>query len=135
MIDRSLNYGRHIIADFAAKIGHYETVLDIGAGKGDDLAIYKSKCGDARLLALEGFEPNVAKLASRGIEVFLHDLERKSNSRARQGDILDISRDSSYAKNRRAFRASGSEFSQPSQQSLAATRQTAYVYTKSLRAR
>jgi len=42
MIDRSLNYGRHIIADFAAKIGHYETVLDIGAGKGDDLAIYKS---------------------------------------------------------------------------------------------
>ena len=51
MIDRSLNYGRHIIADFAAKIGHYETVLDIGAGKGDDLAIYKSKCDNARLLA------------------------------------------------------------------------------------
>ena len=37
MIDRSLNYGRHIIADFAAKIGHYKTVLDIGAGKGDDV--------------------------------------------------------------------------------------------------
>jgi len=54
MIDRSLNYGRHIIADFAAKIGHYETVLDIGAGKGDDLMIYKSKCENWRYSASAG---------------------------------------------------------------------------------
>lgn len=75
MIDRSLNYGRHIIADFASKIGHYETVLDIGAGKGDDLMIYKSKCESIKLLALEGYEPNVSRLAERGIEVFSHNLE------------------------------------------------------------
>ena len=75
MIDRSLNYGRHIIADFAGKIGRYENVLDIGAGKGDDLMIYKSKCESTKLLALEGYEPNVSRLAERGIEVFLHNLE------------------------------------------------------------
>ena len=75
MVNKGLNYGRHIIADFAGKIGHYETVLDIGAGKGDDLMIYKSKCESTKLLALEGYEPNVSRLAERGIEVFLHNLE------------------------------------------------------------
>lgn len=39
MIDRSLNYGRHHIKAFLESCLPFETVLDIGAGKGDDLTL------------------------------------------------------------------------------------------------
>lgn len=32
MIDRQLNYGRHLIKQFLKKTSPYKTVLDIGAG-------------------------------------------------------------------------------------------------------
>lgn len=41
MVDKNLNYGRHIIEDFAKHITQYNCVLDIGASNGDDLMIYK----------------------------------------------------------------------------------------------
>ncbi|MDR1582699.1 MAG: hypothetical protein LBS55_05485, partial [Prevotellaceae bacterium] len=37
-----LNYGRHIIKSFLSKAMLYSTVLDLGAGKGDDLFMAKS---------------------------------------------------------------------------------------------
>lgn len=34
MIDRSLNYGRHLISRFLSKAGPATTIVDIGAGPG-----------------------------------------------------------------------------------------------------
>ena len=76
MIDRTLNYGRHIIERFAKLIKYYDTVVDIGAGKGDDLMIYKKCNPSCNLIALEAYEPNVEILKSKGIRTYLHNLER-----------------------------------------------------------
>ena len=40
-IDRELNYGRHVIEQYAQKTLPYNNVLDIGSGRGIDLDIYK----------------------------------------------------------------------------------------------
>ncbi len=37
MIDRTLNYGRHIIRDFLRQSIPANSVLDLGAGSGTDL--------------------------------------------------------------------------------------------------
>lgn len=76
MVDRSLNYGRPVIRRFLRSIGRYETVLDIGAGHGDDLLCAREVNPDARCYALESFAPNVTELRSKGIEVFEADIER-----------------------------------------------------------
>jgi len=80
MIDRRLNYGRHNIERYLKDAMPYATVLDLGAGKGDDLMIAK-RVGEIggrqlRLCAIESFPPNVELLKSQGIEVFNCDLER-----------------------------------------------------------
>lgn len=78
MIDRSLNYGRHVLEDFTRRIASEqpEAVLDLGAGRGDDLAICRRNLPTARLHALEGYAPNVAKLAAQGFDVSTVNLER-----------------------------------------------------------
>ena len=76
MIDRRLNYGRHIIEHFAKQIKIYEKVLDIGAGQGDDLMIYKKVNPDAQLFALEGYRPKVSVLENKGVKTYYHNLER-----------------------------------------------------------
>lgn len=76
MIDRKLNYGRHIIANFVKQIGKFDIVVDIGAGSGDDLMIYKKYNLSAKLIALEAYKPNLSKLESRGIKAYMHNLER-----------------------------------------------------------
>ena len=75
MIDKSLNYGRHNISYFARIISHYTVVLDLGAGKGDDLLIYKSINPSAKIMALEGYAPNIPLLQSRGVHAITHNLE------------------------------------------------------------
>ena len=57
------------------KIGSYSTVLDIGAGGGYDLMIYRDVDSAAKLMALEGYEPNIATLESKGVVTFSHNLE------------------------------------------------------------
>jgi len=76
MIDRNLNYGRPIIENFANQIGRYTNVVDIGAGGGDDLIIYKKVNPDANLIALEGSEKYISKLEQKGFKTYLHDLEK-----------------------------------------------------------
>lgn len=76
MIDKKLNYGRHIIEMFSEKISSYKNVCDIGAGNGDDLLIYKKTSPTADLFALEGYAPNIFNLESKGIKTFCHDLEK-----------------------------------------------------------
>ena len=77
MVDKSLNYGRHNIRGFLQNIGSFQSVLDLGAGQGDDLMIAKEIAPSARLYALEGYPPYVDILTRQGIEVFNFDLERE----------------------------------------------------------
>jgi SAM-dependent methyltransferase len=76
MIDRGLNYGRDQIRGFLQKAAPFESILDLGAGQGDDLLMAKDVCPATRLLALEGYPPYVEVLKGKGIEVFTFDLER-----------------------------------------------------------
>ena len=78
MIDKNLNYGRHIIERFLKNAIPYESVLDLGAGKGDDLLIAKKIAinDSLKLYAIESFLPNVEILEGKNIEVFNCDIER-----------------------------------------------------------
>jgi ubiquinone/menaquinone biosynthesis C-methylase UbiE len=75
-----LIYGRHLIKSFLYKSVPYESVLDLGAGKGDDLLIAKEYApdgGGAKCYALESYKSYVKILKSKGIEVFNFDLEKE----------------------------------------------------------
>ncbi|MCS7123237.1 MAG: class I SAM-dependent methyltransferase [Candidatus Aenigmarchaeota archaeon] len=77
LVDTNLNYGRHIIKEFANLIQVYENVLDIGAGIGEDLTIYKKTCDGASLFALDFEEKNVKQLLEKGICAYKIDIERQ----------------------------------------------------------
>lgn len=76
MIDRSLNYGRHLIAEFLAEAQTFETVLDIGAGSGTDLLLARKVNSQSQLFALESYPDNVRVLKASGINVSLANIER-----------------------------------------------------------
>jgi SAM-dependent methyltransferase len=76
MIDRKLNYGRHIIRQFLEQSSPFQNVLDLGAGSGFDLDIIKDVNPTAKRSAVEFFEPNLMSLRNRGINVFQLDIER-----------------------------------------------------------
>lgn len=76
MIDRSLNYGRHQIQNFLNQSQPFCKVLNIGAGRGNDLQLAREVNNQCRLLALKSFPPNVRTLQANGIEVYQSDIER-----------------------------------------------------------
>lgn len=76
MIDRSLNYGRHIIRQFLAGSAPFQNVLDMGAGSGLDLDLARSVNSSARLLAVEVFEDNITALKKKDIEVLQFNIEK-----------------------------------------------------------
>jgi SAM-dependent methyltransferase len=76
MIDRTLNYGRHWIERFLQNSRPYETVLDIGAGKGFDLLIARNVNPSAKLIGLEAYPPSVQQLQTQGVEVHSLNIER-----------------------------------------------------------
>lgn len=78
MIDRSLNYGRDVIAEFFEKIAPYQTVLDIGAGTGADLSAAITACPSATAYAVESFPANVQTLNAKGIQVRGVNVEREA---------------------------------------------------------
>lgn len=76
-----LNYGRDIIAGWAvesvANISN-PAILDIGVGKGEDLAQIHARLGrGAQLFGLEGFEPSRQKALKKGIDARAADIERE----------------------------------------------------------
>ena len=77
VIDRSLNYGRACIRAFLEGARPYATVLDIGAGRGYDLDAARELEPDAKLVALESFDPSVELLRDKGIETHAVDIERE----------------------------------------------------------
>jgi SAM-dependent methyltransferase len=76
MIDRRLNYGRHIIDRYAERSLPYHDVVDIGADKGEDLQIYKKWSPLAHLSALDWSPGNTSHLETMGYSVHRIDLEQ-----------------------------------------------------------
>lgn len=76
MIDRSLNYGRQHIKYFTQLSMPFTTVLDIGAGGGDDLRLVQATNPRAELIAVEAYPPYAQELRRAGIEVFPANIER-----------------------------------------------------------
>lgn len=76
MIDRSLNYGRSVIERYLKVSMPYERVLDIGAGRGDDLSTARRINNTAELFAVERHHVNVSELESSGVRVYSADIER-----------------------------------------------------------
>ena len=77
-IDRSLNYGRHLVQDFLTHAGSYRTVLDIGAGHGDDLLLARKVAPNAEINAVEVYPAYAAELAQKGIRVHSLNIEKDS---------------------------------------------------------
>lgn len=77
MIDRSLNYGRDVIAGFFREISPYRRVLDIGAGSGTDLETARLVCPSSDAFAVESFPANVEILKAKGVHVVGANLERE----------------------------------------------------------
>ena len=77
MLEKSLNYGRHLIKDFCIKSLPFNNVLDIGAGHGTDLFIAKKINPDCKMHALEYYQPNIKSLEEQGVQVNSIDLEKE----------------------------------------------------------
>jgi SAM-dependent methyltransferase len=76
MINRELNYGRHLIEKYLTSIGNCEKILDIGAGYGDDLLIAAKHHSNAQLNAIECYPDFINVLESRQIKVFPLNIEK-----------------------------------------------------------
>jgi SAM-dependent methyltransferase len=76
LIDRQLNYGRNNITTFLRKIAPFGTIVDLGAGSGNDLAIAAEVCPAATRYAVETYPPNVEKLKALHHEVLALNLEQ-----------------------------------------------------------
>lgn len=78
MIDRQLNYGRHLIAQFLKQASPFDCVLDLGAGKGADLQLARAVNPSAQLFAVEVAHPLGEQLLEQGITPYALNIERDS---------------------------------------------------------
>ena len=76
MVDRSLNYGRDVIAGFFKKIAPYRRVLDVGAGSGADLETARQACPTMEAFAVESFPANIEALKAKAVNVYGVNVER-----------------------------------------------------------
>jgi ubiquinone/menaquinone biosynthesis C-methylase UbiE len=77
MIDRNLNFGRHLVKAFLERAAPSAMIVDVGAGHGFDLELARAVNPQASLVAVETHPPNIAELESRGITVYPVDIERQ----------------------------------------------------------
>lgn len=76
MIDKNLNYGRHLVLKNLEQSIPFQVVLDLGAGHGDDLKTAKKLNPDAKLYAIESYPPYIRELESQGVKVFAINIEK-----------------------------------------------------------
>ncbi len=76
MIDRTLNYGRHVLKGFLKSRTHVTAALDIGAGHGDDLQMVSDLYPQAKLYAIECYPPYIKELEDRCVTVKAINIER-----------------------------------------------------------
>jgi SAM-dependent methyltransferase len=82
-IDKSLNYGRHVIRDMLSSIKFKDNenslqIIDVGAGAGTDLTIAREFFPAAQLHAVEVHEPYCNALVKKGFTVHKFDIERSA---------------------------------------------------------
>jgi SAM-dependent methyltransferase len=75
VVDRTLNYGRDIVARFVADVDA-RVALDLGPGLGADIAAVRAAHPGARAVGLESHAPYVEHLRPAGVEVVTCDIER-----------------------------------------------------------
>src|SRR3954451_14952337 len=75
MIDRSFNYGRHLVHSFLESCRPYRQVLDLGAGHGTDLQIARSVEPQASCSGIEVYEAYALELRQQGFRVMDTDIE------------------------------------------------------------
>jgi len=88
MIDRTLNYGRHVLKRFLCASDGFASALDIGAGRGDDLMTVREANPSARLFAIECFPANVDILKEKGVAV--HSLNIEKDPFPFEAESLDL---------------------------------------------
>lgn len=76
MIDRRLNYGRHLVTKFSKELISIKKTVDLGAGKGTDLLNCMPHLQESEFYGLEWNEDNITFLENKGIKVFQSDLEK-----------------------------------------------------------
>ena len=76
MIDKNLNYGRHLIKGFTLKTPDNAKILDIGAGLGSDLFIVKKNNQAVHLFGVECYPKYQEALRSQGISVVGINIEK-----------------------------------------------------------
>jgi SAM-dependent methyltransferase len=75
MVDRTLNYGRSIVAGFVRQI-KVDLAIDLGPGLGEDMDAIREAHVGALLVGLESSRPYADALRARGHEVVSLNLER-----------------------------------------------------------
>jgi SAM-dependent methyltransferase len=76
MIDRSLNYGRHLIESFLQASRPYGRVVDLGAGHGSDLQLARKHQPSGDYYGVEVYPEYAAQLRGEGFSVMEIDIER-----------------------------------------------------------
>ena len=74
--NKSLNFGREVIEKFIKEIS-FQNLLDIGAGRGEDLSIAKRINPKAILSSIELDDDNTEVLKNKAVHVYKMDLEKK----------------------------------------------------------
>ncbi len=77
-INRTLNYGRHLINDFLNEANKtpFNKILDVGAGRGDDLILAQNINPNCELHAIELFDEYKQNLIQKGIIVHALNIEK-----------------------------------------------------------
>ncbi|HEX9614192.1 MAG TPA: class I SAM-dependent methyltransferase [Bacteroidota bacterium] len=90
VIDRSLNYGRHLISDYlvSASRDPVKVVLDLGAGRGSDLLLARAHNPACQLHAIEVHPEYQRELKRKGI--FVHPLNIERDSFPFRNESVDV---------------------------------------------
>ena len=75
-VDKQLNYGRHVMANYAQSLT-CSSVLDLGAGQGIDLDIFRKQHSSIKSFAVEGWKSNITILENNGHVVCGTDIEKE----------------------------------------------------------
>ena len=77
MIDKNLNYGRHLIKKYTLNTSDHSTILDIGAGSGSDLLLVKSNNPTVQLYGVECYPEYQEMLRVKEISVVGLNIENE----------------------------------------------------------
>lgn len=77
-IDYDLDYGRPTIYEFLQTVSPFDSVVDIGAGRGQDLSAAKELNPNAILTGLDSNAERVQGLKEQGFNVFLMEIEKEN---------------------------------------------------------